>query len=240
MRNSRLFLTLLLLMASAQGAFAATIWLKVSINNANIICANSKSSNPASPNDPTFHPIAYGGIDSSGNFTLKISNPSDGVVSPAGGKSGNACTAFPQTGLSTSETPILFSGSMTSATPTIYEWRPGTTSTGSQLYCQNEGANLEGVSGTLTSQDGNYSVNMAFSLTSQGCDFNSQSQIGTGNAVYARSYTLTKLSDSSTVAAGSYYLFNLATIPEPGSLYLLAAGAVALFSLGLIRRRKTA
>lgn len=234
MLKFRLSLAWILLALFVQNAFASTIWLK---NSGKQLCSNNLSSNPGTPSPPlpppSVHPIGYGGIDQIGAFQLTISNPDGGAITPASTK-GNTCLGFPRTGAPAAETTIVFNGPLTSEISNINAIRTGTGGVGE---CQRQGNNLTGVSGNLVSTSGAYRLTFTYSFVN-GCDPDTHTQITSdGQPSFTRGFTLTRLSDNVVVVTGTYHVFDINSLPEPGSLTLILAGALAALSLGLIKRR---
>ena len=111
----------------AQSALANTIWLKDTGNN---VCYNSASTNAGNI-------IGLGGINKNGTgFTLTISNPTAGTVTPATG----ACTTLPK-----SDTDLVFTGGSV-APNNVAVSRIGTGPSDSG-QCLDQGINLTGVTG---------------------------------------------------------------------------------------------
>lgn len=226
MLNTRLFPGLLAGMLLALPASANTVWLKGGTSPATV-CKNSLSSNPGQV-------IGYGGIDSAGNFTMTISNPSNGVVSPPGR---GPCPSLPTTGTSTAPTPIVFTGSMPVRNEALNAIKAGTNNA---FECLNQGTNLSGIGtaagSTLTS--GAYALTLKFTLSSDGCTRNPTVWLtGDGQPAFLRGATLT---GGTLPFNGYYHVFNAAAIPEPDTFALLLAGATAALTLGWARRRKLA
>lgn len=100
------------------------------------------------------------------------------------------------------------------------------------LNGQDQGQNVAGLTGRMTG-----------TKVISGKTFNLSIDFTTGrpdaSGVYARSYTINVLSDTSParkIAEGTYYISNPAALPEPGSLYLVALGVLGLGALTWRRR----
>jgi hypothetical protein len=211
--NATRLITLLFLAISAQAASASTIWLKDSNGQ---VCKNSASTTNAGG------VIGLGSVDSNGAMTMTIDNPNTGTEtrSPSTGD----CANLPRT---TAGTPLVFRGSVAPQIVPIHMKKPGTHGV---LECLDQGNNFVGVQGTLNDvQNAGYSLVLAFSYT-DGCG-------GSALPTFQRPVLINPSAKGATVFSGAYYIFNANSVPEPGSLYLLLAGAAGLTLLGLQRRR---
>lgn len=240
MNTTRFLSGLALTVMLAPAASASTIWLKDPSNN---ICKNTLSSNPGQV-------IGYGGIDASGNFTMTISNPNDGVVSPSASRA--PCTSLPKTGstaLGTAHT-INFNGTMTPQFSTLNMVKPGTKGA---LECLAQGSNLSGVganaSGTgqaITDSTNIYTLTMKYAFNpalDDGCVAGTtppQYITGDGQPNFVYPHRSATWSNGTTTINLAYHIFNANTVPEPGSLALLLSGASVAVAAFWLRRRKPA
>ncbi len=224
----------------AQGALANTIWLKDASTPKSEICRNSLISNPNNPEKI----IGLGGVNRDGtSFTLTIDNPPPTAavpnpVTPATG----ACQNLPQNtnanpANNPSGNPIVFSGSMTprlTATHTWKEWM-AQTSSGSMLRkeCLDQGRNLAGLSGTIDS--GQYRLLLSTQFT-DGCDMRSQTKItADGQPLIVRTAAIFRGGER-PIFSGAYHIFNVDSVPEPGTILLLVIGAATLGVVAFSRR----
>lgn len=208
-------MTLIALSIFAQGVLANTIWLKDRQGN---VCYNSASTNPGQV-------IGYGGVNHNGTgFTLTIRNPANGTKTPATGD----CAAIPT---APAANPIVFNGALTPRLTAVHMWKPGTNNA---LECLDQGSNLSGLSGTVTS--GNYRLLLSTQFT-DGCNMQTQSKITSdGLPVFVRTVSLFAGGER-PVYTGAYHIFNVTTVPEPSSILLLLAGATGFGVFALARRR---
>jgi len=221
MYTSRL-ITLIGLTIFAQGALANTIWLKDRLGN---VCYNSDITNPNNPSKI----IGAGGVNHDGTgFTLTIDNPATGTVTPSTGD----CTTIPK---AASATPIVFSiGSVNPRLMSNHMWKPGTKGA---LECLDQGVNLSGLSGVLISSNGQYRMLLSTVFT-DGCNMQTQTKITVdGQPMIVRTAAIFGGGAEAPLYQGNYHIFNVATVPEPGSILLLLAGASAMGVLTLARRR---
>lgn len=239
MNTSRFIAGLALSLLLAPAASASTIWLKDTSNN---VCKNTLSSNPGQV-------IGYGGIDASGNFTMTISNPVNGVVTPSTARA--PCWSLPKTGntsLGTAYT-INFNGSMTPQFSTLNMVKPGTKGA---LECLRQGSNLSGVganaSGTgqaITDSTNTYTLTMKYAFNpalDDGCVAGTtppQYITGDGQPNFVYPHRSATLSFATTNINLAYHIYNANTVPEPGSLALLLSGASMAVVAYRLRRRKS-
>lgn len=208
--HSQIMAAVLLLVAFP--AFpASTVWLKDQHGN---VCRNSLSNNPGQV-------IGYGGHDGVGNFTLTISNPTDGVLTPSAGR----CLLIPKTGTSLAAIPIVFSGpAKLFQNVSINMLKPGTSGA---LECLSQGRNVVGINATnpvLTSAP--YTLRLTFSRT-DGCNPLTGSAITPdGQPTFIRG---ARIEGGAQIFFGTYYIFDSAAIPEPGTLLLFLLGAISVF-----------
>lgn len=217
MKATRL-IALLLLALAAQGASATTIWLK---DGAGQICKNTGSSNPGQV-------IGLGSLTAGGVLTMKISNP------PATAPTTGNCKDLPKT----SGADLEFSGPVAPQNLRIHMWKAGTKG---RMECLDQGNNLSGVNGgvNFTLANGQqFTLGLGGGYT-DGCDMQTQTKITSdGLPVFTRIATIRRVGAERTSFTGSYHIFNeLNSVPEPGSLLLLVAGAASLMLVGLQRRR---
>lgn len=218
-------LALFCLAALAQGALGATIWLKDTNNN---VCTNSASTNPGGY-------IGLGGINHNGTgFTLTISNPHTGTVTPSTG----ACALIAKTSSPTlPNNNVTFTGG--SVVPNIVPISNLGPPTPEGDECLDQGSNLVGVTGAGTNVlvDGYmWSVNFSFTALEDGC------LAGTKGLAFYRSVTVVRKkvgAPGGNTYVGRYHIFNeLNPILEPSTTLLLLAGGLGLGALGLHRRRR--
>lgn len=217
--NTTRLIALLLLTVAAQGASATTIWLKD--NNGNV-CKNNGQV------------IGLGSVTRGGALTLTITNPVGGTVTPSTGE----CLNIPTTPVGQ---PLVFTGSVAPQIKPVHMWKPGTAG---RMECLDQGNNYLGVIGTVTS--GVYSIFLGGGY-SDGCNMQTQTKFTPdGLPRYERPATILAPGQgpegptgSVEVFRGGYHIFNEAnTVPEPGSLALLATGATGLMVLALRRHRR--
>ncbi len=227
----------------AQSALANTIWLKDTSTPKPEICRNSLISNPNNPEKI----IGLGGVNRDGSsFTLTIDNPPPTVavpnpVTPATG----ACQSLPQNlnanpANNPSGNPIVFSGSMQPRLTATHMWKEwmAQTSSGSMLRkeCLDQGSNLSGLSGTINS--GQYRLLLSTQFT-DGCDMQSQTKsTADGQPLIVRTATIF-LGGERPIYTGTYHIFNVDSVPEPGTIMLLVIGAATLGMVAFTRRRQT-
>lgn len=225
MHKTRL-LVLIAMPFAAQGVLANTIVLKDRQDN---ICYNSASQNPGKV-------IGYGGINrNGGGFTMIISNPPSGAVTPATGD----CDTIPKTPAGDLE----FSGG--NAVPNVVPVTHIKAGTNGDAECLDQGLNLSGVTGgaSIGSGVGKRTINFSFN-GADGCHHPNYS-VPTYQAPFERTVSISTGSGPSqkTPYSGTYYIFNpdvvdpINNVPEPGSLLLMLAGASGLGALALARRR---
>lgn len=198
MKTMHLIFLFMLSFAYSQVATATNvIWLKKD----NTVCTNSAITNPANPGK-----IVGLGDAISGSMT--IDNPSGGLTN---------CTFIP-----TTTSPVTFSG-FTKDIVQINMLKPGTNG---NLECLDQGNNLSGMHGTVTS--GAYTLTLGFSYIN-GC---------TPNPL--PSFTRTAiLTGGMTTFNGTYHVYNTSTVPEPGTIMLLLAGLFGLATMSWIKRGKS-
>ena len=198
MKTMHLIFLFMLSLAYSQVATATNvIWLKVN----NTVCTNSGITNPANPGK-----IVGLGDASSGSMT--IDNPSVGTKN---------CPTIP-----TTTSAVTFSG-FTTDTVQINMLKPGTNG---NLECLDQGNNLSGMHGTVTS--GGYTLTLGFSYTN-GCTLNPL-------PIFNRAAMLT---GGMTTFNGTYHVYNTSTVPEPGTIMLLLAGLFGLATMSWIKRGKS-
>jgi hypothetical protein len=227
MSKTQISLSLLFSVFLAQSAWASTVWLK---DRNGDVCTNSLSSNPGKV-------IGYGGHDGGGNFTMTISNPSDGVLTPATGD----CFNLPLTGASATPSPIVFNGPVSIFRSRVVNQIGQGTEISPGVYateCLEHGSNTTGLNNWPTPLT-NGAFLLRFSHTStNGCVAGTTPpQLITvdGMATYVRN---ARVDGGPRVFFGTYYIFDTNAIPEPDSLTLLLAGGVAgLFLTRAWRRR---
>ena len=123
---------------------------------------------------------------------------------------------------------LTFSGNLRVQQVASKLCKPGT---GGKLEWLDQGTNVQGLVGDLTS--GNYTMTLGFvtNATASAC-----TQYGLESLSYSRTYTINQGGRTIVVIAnGTYHVYNTATIPEPETLLLLVAG---LGAMGLALRRK--
>ena len=221
------FIALMGLTVITPGALASTIWLK---DRQDHVCYNSASTNPGQV-------IGYGGINRDGTgFTLTISNPSTGSKTPASGD----CLTIP----ATTSNVAFTGGNVVANVVPITLVRAGTSGSNE---CLDQGRNLSGVTGGASAAFPAGTRTVAFSFAgAAGCAHpNYQAPnpvVPTYQGPFQRTASITSGTGpfQTTVFNGSYYMFDQASIPEPGSLPLLLAGAMGLALLALRRRSRRA
>ena len=208
------------LTALAQGVMASTIWLK---DRQDQVCYNTASSNPGNV-------IGYGGINRDGTgFTMTISNPVGGTKTPATGD----CANIP-----TTTTDLVFSGG--NVVPNVVPITHVKAGTGGANECLDQGQNLSGVTGGASVGTLANTRTIAFSFTgAAGCPHQNYT-VPTYQAPFQRTvFIATGVGPAlRTVYRGNYHIFDQASIPEPGTLSLLLAGAAGLAGLALSRRSR--
>jgi hypothetical protein len=133
----------------------------------------------------------------------------------------------------------VFTGTIAPKIETLHKIGPGTQG---RAECLNQGDNLfylAGPSVTTSDSTGQYTLTLSFTPDSykDGCDpVTGAALTRDGQPAVIRTATLTK--PSGTAFNGSYHLFNVNTIPEPDTLFLLFSGALAAVSMRLMKRRK--
>lgn len=199
----------------AQSALANTIWLK---DRDNKVCYNSLSTNANGI-------IGLGGINKNGTgFTLTISNPTAGTVTPSTG----ACTTLPK-----SDTNLVFTGgSVVPNNVAISRIGTGPSDSG---QCLDQGVNLTGVTGSSSTIVG--TTNWTLSLSYGGVAGCKPGTHAPPSNPLQRSATLVQKTGlvSRNVYSGSYYIFNVNAVPEPSTALLFLAGALGLGVVGLRR-----
>lgn len=217
MKATRLF-ALLLLALAAQGASATTIWLK---DRNGQVCKNTASANAGGV-------IGIGSTNSNGVMTMTIDNPNTGTEtrSPSVGD----CANLPRTSVGS---PLVLSGQVTPQIVPIHMWKPGTKGA---MECLDQGSNFVGLKGTLLS--GQRRFLFSGGLFSDGCNMSAQTKTTPdGLPVFRREVSFFNGGER-PLFIGAYHIFNEAnTVPEPGSLLLLVAGAASLVLIGMQRRR---
>jgi len=240
--NAIRLLTFCSLAVLAQGALANTIWLKdTSTPNAEI-CRNSLINNPNNPEKI----IGLGGVNRDGSsFTLTIDNPPPTAavpnpVTPATG----ACQNLPRNQAASSANPsgnpIVFSGSMQSRLHLTHTWNEwmAQTSSGSVLRkeCLDQGSNLSGLSGVINS--GQFRLLLSTQFTN-GCNMQTQTKItADGQPLIIRTATIFRGGGERPIYSGGYHIFNVNSVPEPGTMLLLAIGGAATLGLLAFTRRR--
>lgn len=208
------------LTAFAHGAMASTIWLK---DRQDQVCYNSLSANPGQV-------IGYGGINRDGTgFTMTISNPAGGTKTPATGD----CANIPTTTAS-----LVFSGG--NVAPNVVPITLVKAGTGGANECLDQGLNLAGVTGGASVGTGINTMSLAFSFAAAaGCPHPNYT-VATYQAPFQRTASIARGVGSiqTTVFNGRYHIFDPASIPEPGTLPLLLAGAAGFAALVLRRRTR--
>jgi len=229
-----LSLSLSLLLAQTAGASVVTLKGTGAVGSTPVVCTNTLTVSPSNP----LGIIGLGSIDGSGNITMTILNPTNGVVAPRG----SSCINIPRTGPSSSPTPIVFTGSLPAQYSTLHAVRAGTKGV---AECLEQGSNLSGIgaSGGSSLVSGAYTLTLSYNFNSasdDGCVYPSQPPVWItldGQPKFSRGATLAGGPQTFT---GAYHLYDAATIPEPGSLALLLAGAAAAVGLNLLSRRRKA
>ncbi len=225
---------LLILSLFAQGASAATIWLKDKSGN---VCTNTSSTNLGQA-------IGYGGVSRDGSgFTLTIDNPAAGA--PTTGE----CKNIPMTdrdslGNPVTNAPIVFNGALTPHVVPINATKDGTNG---NPECLDQGSNYSGVSGEVAENAATprYKINFNFSYT-DGCTRGPPVNLNPGQPDFIRDVSIGNMGGPISIVyfSGKYHisvLNQLNPIPEPGSIALILAGALALWGIaGLHGRRKQA
>lgn len=212
-------MTLIALSVFAQGVLANTIWLKDRQGN---VCYNNQSQNPGGV-------IGYGGINRNGTgFTMTIDNPQAGTVTPSSGD----CTTIPK-----ANQPLVFgAGNVVANVVPITNVKTGTNNA---PECLDQGLNLSGITGGSTVGTGGNARSIAFSFTgAAGCPHPNYS-VPTYQAPFQRTVSIRTGSGPAQriVYQGAYHIYNTASVPEPGSLLLLLAGATGFGVLALSRRK---
>ncbi|MDP2834188.1 MAG: PEP-CTERM sorting domain-containing protein [Pseudomonadota bacterium] len=219
--NSIRLLALFCLAALAQGALGSTIYLKDADGN---VCYNSLSNNVGGY-------VGLGSIDSGGNFTMTISNPLAGVMTPATGK----CLTIPKTSTATiPNANVTFTGG--SVAPSIETISTAGTGPYDAGDCLDQGTNLVGVTGSRTGLvvgASTWSITFSF-IASEGC-----AGLPTKDQPFLRSVSVKKKTGATTASSNGvvYHVFNVNSVPEPATTLLLLAGGLGFAALGLRRRR---
>jgi hypothetical protein len=213
-------MALMAMLFVAQGALANTILLK---DRQDQVCYNSASSNPGGV-------IGYGGINRDGTgFIMTISNPAGGTKTPATGD----CANIP-----TTTTNLVFTGGNVVANVVpVTHVKPGTNG---QNECLDQGLNLAGVTGGASIGSGANTLSIGFSFAgAAGCAHPNYTG-ATYQAPFQRTAIIATGSGpfQQTLFNGRYHIFDQATVPEPGTLPLLLAGASGLALLALRRRSR--
>lgn len=202
----------------AQGAMGSTIWLK---DRQDQVCYNTGSSNPGGV-------VGYGGINRDGSgFTMTISNPA--ATKPTTGD----CANIP-----TTTTDLVFTGG--NVVPNVVPITLVKAGTGGANECLDQGLNLSGVTGGASIGTGASTRTVAFSFTgAAGCSHPNYT-VPTYQAPFQRTvFISTGVGPAQqTPYRGNYHIFDQASIPEPGTLPLLLAGAAGLGALALRRRSR--
>ncbi len=226
--NLARLLALFCLAALAQGAQAvSTIYLKAADGN---VCYNSLSNN-------TGKMIGLGSINSGGGFTLTVSNPLGGVMTPATGN----CLSIPRT--STSSIPnadVTFTGG--SVAPSIETISTGGTGAYDAGTCLDQGQNLVGVTGSRTGLvvgASTWQISFTF-LASEGCDGSP-----TKDQPFIRGASVKKKTGATTASSSGvvYHVYDpnaVYPLPEPTTTALLLAGALGFAAVSLRRRHRAA
>lgn len=214
--NTTRVLALFALTLTAPGVMAETIWLKDRQGN---VCYNSASTNPGQV-------VGYGGVNRDGTgFTFTISNPANGTKTPATGDCASAPTA-------PANAPIVISGSVPTRLNAVHAMKPGTNQA---VECLDQGTNLSGLSGVI----GGSGYRLVFSTQfTDGCNMQTQTAITpNGQPSYTRTLSIFRSNQEAPLMRGQFHIFNVASVPEPDTLLLLAMGGLGLGWAYLGRRR---
>jgi len=128
---------------------------------------------------------------------------------------------------------LTFSGNINLQTVISELCKPGTNGQPEWLKA---GSNVKGVTGTLTSA--NYTLVLTFNPTDNPNTICNAAALGQETKLYARGYTITQTTGrvvTTIVSNGVHYVYNVAAIPEPETLFLLMAG---LGAMGVVTWRK--
>lgn len=174
-----------------------------------VVCTNTASTNAGQI-------VGLGEVNrSTGAFNMTIDNPSGGTMT---------CPS-----IGTNNNPISITGALATQLPVVHMLKPGTNN---QNECLNQGNNLVGVTGSASGGTGTNARSIAFSFSfTDGCP---------GLPAFSRPATLSGGSGANAFSfTGTYYIYDINSVPEPGTIMLLLAGLFGLVAMSWIKRSKS-